>query len=133
MVVWVTELPLKSVAVARNETNPVMLGCVTVAVRFTPDPVTVAFCQVAPSLVEYCTVIVLIPATGEPVWATAVSGMGNEPAGATLSAFSAGLNVTAHSGNRSTLFGSTSEELNDQTAPIWVPSTVGAPRDTVVS
>lgn len=35
--VWVTELPAKSVALARNETNPVMFGCATVAVRFTPD------------------------------------------------------------------------------------------------
>ena len=50
IVVWLTTLPARSIAVARNDTYPVVPGLTTVAVQLVPAPTVLAF-YVKPSSV----------------------------------------------------------------------------------
>jgi len=133
--VWVTALPAESVTVARSETNPLPDGWFTRAVRFAPNPVSVAFVQLAPSFSEYCTETVDREPGDEVGCAAAVNGTENVvAAGALFVAFRFGRKVTYHKGRRVYWFHGTVADLNVQTALTEVDSIAGgASRETVAS
>jgi hypothetical protein len=94
-----------------------------------PEPVRVAFVQVAPSFVEYWTVTVFRPLAVEPGWSPMDTGIANVVfAAAVFAAFSVGRYDRLQMGMRTGLVPAVVSELNVHTPLIRVPNTTGALR-----